>query len=60
MDNPYKTIIIFIPVRWVIDKFRIKKKRSDPGIEEFDARERHKGRYLRWEGPRQSYANQLA
>jgi len=26
VDNPYKTIIIFIPVWWVIDEFRIKKK----------------------------------
>lgn len=51
MDNPIlqKTIIIFILVLWIIDQFRTKnKKRSDPAIEDADARERHEWRYLRW------------
>ena len=51
MDNPIlqKTIIIFILVLWIIGEFRTKKKkRSDPAIEDADARERHEWRYLRW------------
>ncbi|MNH38664.1 hypothetical protein D3C79_997360 [compost metagenome] len=51
MDNPIlqKAIIIFILVLWVIDEVRTKKrKRSDPAIENADARERHEWRHLRW------------
>jgi len=50
VDNPIlqKIIIIIILVLWVIDVFRTKKKRTDPAIEEADARERHEWRYLRW------------
>ncbi|EGT4253285.1 hypothetical protein D8W73_04220 [Citrobacter amalonaticus] len=51
MDNPIlqKTVIIFILILWVLDPFRTKKKkRSDPVIEEADARERNEWRYLRW------------
>lgn len=53
MDNPIlqKTIIIFILVLWVINEVRGKKrKRSDPAIEDADARERHEWRYFRWAG----------
>lgn len=51
MDNPIlqKTIIIFILILWVIDEFRVRKRKcSDPAIEAADARERHEWRYLRW------------
>lgn len=51
MDNPIfqKTIIIFILVLWVVDRFRTKQRqRPDPAIEEADNRERHEWRYLRW------------
>lgn len=51
MVNPLlqKTIIIVILVLWVIDVFRIKKKKqAEPAIEEADTRERHQWRYLRW------------
>uniref|UniRef100_UPI0031FBB8FB hypothetical protein n=1 Tax=Citrobacter freundii TaxID=546 RepID=UPI0031FBB8FB len=51
MDNPIlqKTVIIFILLLWVINEVRTKKrKRSDPAIENADARERHEWRHLRW------------
>jgi hypothetical protein len=45
-----KIIIIVIFAIWIVDVFRTKKKRSDPVIEEADARERYTWRYLRWGG----------
>ena len=50
MDNPIlqKIIIIVFFALWIVVVFRTKKKRSDPAIEEADARERYKWRYLRW------------
>ena len=48
MDHPIlqKTIVLFILALWVIDPFRT--KHTESAIEEADARERHKWRYLRW------------
>ncbi|HGU1659563.1 TPA: hypothetical protein ACM7BV_003154 [Escherichia coli] len=51
MDHPIlqKTIVLFILALWVIDPFRTKsRKHTESTIEEADARERHKWRYLRW------------
>ena len=51
MDNPIfqKAVVILVLIVWVINEFRVKKKKhSDPAIEEANARERHQWRYLRW------------
>ncbi|WP_435929941.1 hypothetical protein [Dryocola sp. BD613] len=50
MDNPIlQKTIIFIPILWVIDELRARKRKcSDPAIEAADARECHGWRYLRW------------